>query len=94
MHRVACGICGESLELEAPGTLSSVGWKVVRVQVVVACALRQAVVPVQTRVCRVHRFQVVVRLVGLCLEQAGRRAGKKGKRQFKTCCLGSLMIMW
>lgn len=40
MHRVACGICGESLELEEPGTLSSVGWKVVRVQVVVACALR------------------------------------------------------
>lgn len=47
MHRVACGISGESLELEAPGTLSSVGWKVVRVQVVVACALRQAVVSVQ-----------------------------------------------
>ena len=76
MHRVACGICGESLELEAPGTLSSVGWKVVRVQVVVARALRQAVVPVQEGVRLVHRLQVVVRLVGLRLEQAGGQ--KKG----------------
>lgn len=81
MHRVACGICGESLELEAPGTLSSVGWKVVRVQVVVACALRQAVVSVQKGVGLVHRFQVVVRLMGFCLEQAGRRSGRK----WKTC---------
>lgn len=72
MHRVACGICGESLGLGAPGTLSSVGWEVVRVQVVVACALRQTVVPVQKSFWLVHRIQVVVRLVGLCLEQAGR----------------------
>lgn len=77
MHRVACGICGESLELAAPGTLSSVGWEVVRVQIVVACALWQAVVPVQKGFWLVHRFQVVVRLVGLCLEQADRRQRKK-----------------
>jgi len=79
MHRVACGICGESLELETPVTLSSVGWKVVRVQVVVAGALRHTVVPVQKGVLLVHWFQVVVRLVSLRLEQAGRRAGTKGK---------------
>lgn len=72
MHRVACGICGESLDLEAPRTLSSVGWKVVRVQVVVACALWQAVVPVQKGVWLVHWFQVVVRLVGFSLQHAGR----------------------
>lgn len=78
MHRVACGICGESPELEAPGTLSSVGWKVVRVQVVVACALRQAVVSVQKGLWLVHRFQVVVRLVGFSLQHAGRQAGKSG----------------
>ncbi len=77
MHRVACGICGESLELEAPGTLSSVGWEVIRVQVVVARALRQAVVPVQEGFRLVHRLQVVVRLVGFRLKQAGRRARKK-----------------
>lgn len=71
MHRVACGICGESLELGVPGTLSSVGWEVVGVQVVVTCALRQAVVPVQEGFCLVHWLQVVVRLVGLSLEQAG-----------------------
>lgn len=81
MHRVACGICGESLELEAPGTLSSVGWKVVRVQVVVARALRQAVVPVQEGVWLVHRFQVVVRLVGLRLEQAGRVESRGGEKK-------------
>lgn len=75
MHRVPCGICGESLELGAPGTLSSVGWKVVRVQVVVACALWQAVVSVQKGLWLVHRFQVVVRLVGLGLEHAGRQDG-------------------
>lgn len=73
MHRVAFGICGESLELGAPGALSSVGWKVVWVQIVVACALWQAVVPVQEGFRLVHRFQVVVRLVGLRLQQAGRR---------------------
>lgn len=39
MHRLACGVHKESLELHKPGTLSSVGWKVVRVQVVVPCAL-------------------------------------------------------
>lgn len=39
MHRLACGIRKESLELHKPGTLSSVGWKIVRVQVVVPCAL-------------------------------------------------------
>lgn len=78
MHRVACGISGESLELEAPGTLSSVGWKVVRVQVVVACALRHAVVSVQKGLWLVHRFQVVVRLVGFGLQHAGRQAGKSG----------------
>lgn len=60
----------ESLELEAPGTLSSVGWEVVRVQVVVARALRQAVVPVQKGFWLLHRFQVVGGLVGFCLEQA------------------------
>lgn len=68
MHRVACGICGESLELEVPGTLSSVGREVVRVQVVVACLLWQAVVSVQKCFNLVDRFQVVVRLVGLRLE--------------------------
>ncbi|TNN88529.1 hypothetical protein EYF80_001312 [Liparis tanakae] len=62
MHRAACGSCGESLELEAPVALSSVGWKVVRVQVVVAGALRHTVVPVQKGVLLVHWFQVVVRL--------------------------------
>lgn len=72
MHRVACGICGESLELGVHGTLSSVGWEVVRVQVVVTCALWQAVVPVQESFWLIHRLQMVVRLVGLCLEQAGR----------------------
>ena len=77
MHRVACGICGESLELGAPGTLSSIGWEVVRVQVVVACGLWQAVVPVQEGFWLVHWFQVVVRLVGLCLEQAGRKQKKE-----------------
>lgn len=75
MHRVACGICGESPELEAPGTLSSVSWKVVWVQVVVARALRQAVVSVQKGLWLVHRLQVVVRLVGFRLEQAARQAG-------------------
>lgn len=75
MHRVACGIRGESPELEAPGTLSSVGWKVVWVQVVVARALRQAVVSVQKGLWLVHRLQVVVRLVGFRLEQAARQAG-------------------
>lgn len=75
MHRVACGICGESPELEVPGTLSSVSWKVVRVQVVVARALRQAVVSVQKGLWLVHRLQVVVRLVGFRLEQAARHAG-------------------
>lgn len=79
MHRVARGTCGESAELRTPGTLSSVGWKVVWVQVVVAGALRQAVVPVQKGVLLVHRFQVVVRLVSLGLQQAGRRAGTEGR---------------
>lgn len=89
MHRVACGICGESLELEAPGTLSSVGWKVVRVQVVVACALRQAVVPVQKGVRLVHGFQTMVRLVGLGLEQAG----KKEKCVSETVWWGTFGLM-
>lgn len=80
MHRVACGICGESLDLEAPGTLSSVGWKVVRVQVVVARALWQAVVPVQKGVWLVHRFQVVVRLVGFGLQHAGRMRWNKRRK--------------
>lgn len=72
MHRVACGICGEILELEMPDTLSSVSWKVVRVQVVVACALWQAVVSVQKGLWVVYWFQVVVRLVGFGLEYAER----------------------
>lgn len=65
--------------LEAPGTLSSVSWKVVGVQVVVACALRQAVVSVQKGIWLVHGLQVVVRLVGLRLEQAA-KAKRKRKR--------------
>lgn len=92
MHRVPCGICGESLELEAPGTLSSIGWKVVRVQVVVACALWQAVVSVQKGLWLVNRFQVVVRLVGLGLEHAGRRGGGgqfKWEWLTKSCAGGS-----
>lgn len=60
---------------EASGTLSSVSWKVVGVQIVVACALRQAVVSVQKALWLVHRFQVVVRLVGLRLEQAAKQSG-------------------
>lgn len=58
----------DDLELAAPGTLSSVGGEVIRVQVVVARALRQAIVPVQKGVWLIHRFQVVVRFMGLCLE--------------------------
>lgn len=55
---------------EGPGTLSSVGGEVVRVQVVVPRALRQAVVPVQEAFRMVNRLQVVVRFVGLRLDQA------------------------
>lgn len=71
MHSLACGIGKESLELHKPGTLSSVSWKVVRVQVVVPCALWQAVVPVQIGLWLVHWFQVVIRLMGFSLENAG-----------------------
>lgn len=77
IHRLACGIHKESLELHKLGTLSSVSRKVVRVQVVVTCALWQAVVPVQIGLWLVHWFQVVVRLVGFSLENAG--GSKKGK---------------
>lgn len=78
MHSLACGIRKESLELHKLGTLSSVSRKVVRVQVVVTCALWQAVVPVQIGLWLVHWFQVVVRLVGFSLENAGGRV-QKGK---------------
>lgn len=67
--------------LEAPGTLSSVGWEVVGVQVIVACALGQAVVSVQKGLWLVNGLQVVVRLVGLCLEQA---AGQSGRGRVET----------
>lgn len=73
--RVACGYV-ESLVLEAPVALSSVGREVVWVQVVVTRALWQTVVPVQKGFWLVHRFQVVIRLVGFRLEKAGQKKKK------------------
>lgn len=72
---MACGYV-ESLVLEAPVALSSVGREVVWVQVVVTRALWQTVVPVQKGVWLVHRFQVVIRLVGFRLEKAGQKKKK------------------
>lgn len=73
------GHAARERSLKASGTLSSVSWKVVGVQVVVACALRQAVVSVQKGLWLVHGLQVVVRLVGLCLEQAARQSESERK---------------
>lgn len=64
---------GGGVELGAPGILSSVGGEVVGVQVVVARALRQAVVPVQEGLGLVDRLQVVAGGVGLRLEEAAER---------------------
>lgn len=67
--RVACGYV-ESLVLEAPVALSSIGGEIVWVQVVVARGLWQTVVPVQKGFWLVHRLQVVIGLVGFRLEEA------------------------